>query len=175
VGTFIFTLGHGGKTGRGIVGSKEEEGRMTRIMCICGILTVIAVSCFIISIPASAQVTCSTTVECAQRAVDAAAQANAAVQALQARIDSLEAALRRVTDKATVWGATDSDVMYDPPANVDPFNGVPRNNPIANTTPPSPYVKCIAGYAAVGLYLTRSPSGLNDARLVCRKLSSGVN
>lgn len=44
-----------------------------------------------ISLPSSAQSKCSSTLECAQQAVDAAAKAGAAVQMLESRIAKLEA------------------------------------------------------------------------------------
>ena len=43
------------------------------------------------AVPSSAQSKCSTTLECAQQAVEAAAKTSAAVQTLQSRIEKLEA------------------------------------------------------------------------------------
>jgi hypothetical protein len=72
-----------------------------------------------------AQAQCSTTLECAQRAVDVAARADAAIQALQGRVDALEKALKTF----------DRFVMVQPPLTHDRAEALcPANSRIVSAS-----------------------------------------
>jgi len=88
---------------------------------------------------------------------------------LQSANDTLNSRLTQMSKNLLVW---DKDPQYKPPLGQSPDNAG-YNSAAGTAGPPHPALSCDDGFYVVGVYLDRQPGGLNDVRIICRKINSG--
>jgi hypothetical protein len=100
----------------------------------------VAVACVTLPSHSQAQAPCATTVECAQKAVDAAARADAAAKATQVQLDALKAQLAALKVKPS--GPDESNKKDDTDKQMKGDGDLEFS------------LRCAAGQVAVGVDLT---------------------